>query len=447
MSAFEIEPEKSPHTRIKVIGVGGGGTNAVDYMLCADIQNVEFCVVNTDARVLERSKCASRIQIGEELTRGLGAGGNPELGAQCAEASAEKIAAALENTDMLFISAGMGGGTGTGAAPVVARIAREKNILTVAIVTKPFRFEGRQRMRKADGGLDRLREYVDTLIVISNDRLLEMVGRKTTLVDAFAVINDVLAQSVRSIASLISRPGLINVDFSDIRTVMSLKGAAVLGVARAKGENRATEAIKKASSSPLLDKMAIDGAHGVLVCITGGPDLTLYETYEAMTVIEEAVDEDANVTFGAVIDETVGDEVHVTLIATGFGNEERVEEEPVRPTQPNPAASLRPAQPAAAKAAPHALGGSIPRTAAPVFKAAMSDSRPMLAEVEPAESAPSPAVSAAPAAEGFGDALKSRLKNMISASGSSMASSPDSTKPEHKPDLWAEAQRPINLQG
>ena len=318
MSAFEIERQETPHTRIKVIGVGGAGTNAVDYMINADVMNVDFAVVNTDSRVLERSACPSKIQIGEELTHGLGAGGNPDVGYQSAEASADQLAAALENTDMLFISAGMGGGTGTGATPVLVRLAKEKNILTVAIVTKPFRFEGRQRQRRADAGLERLRSEVDTLITISNDRLLDVVGRKTSLVEAFAVTNEVLAQSVKSIANLIATPGLINVDFADIKSVMSRKGGAVLGVASAKGENRALEAIKKASSSALLDKMVIDGAQGVLICISGGPDLTLYEVDEAMNSIYDSIDEDADVIFGAVIDEQAHDEIHVTLIATGF---------------------------------------------------------------------------------------------------------------------------------
>ncbi len=331
MSPFEIERQETPHTRIKVIGVGGAGTNAVDYMVGQNISNVDFAVVNTDARVLERSNCPSCIHIGEELTHGLGAGGDPDLGYQCAEASADQLAAALENTDMLFISAGMGGGTGTGAAPVIARLAKEKKILTVAIVTKPFRFEGRQRRRKAEAGLERLREDVDTLIVISNDRLLEVVGRKTSLVEAFGVTNDVLTQSVRSISSLISTPGLINVDFADISSVMRLKGGAVMGVASAKGENRALESINKASSSSLLDKMVIDGAQGVLVCITGGPDLTLYEIDEAMTSIYNSIDEDADVIFGAVIDDQAGDEILVTLIATGFPvSDDSVDDEPPR---------------------------------------------------------------------------------------------------------------------
>lgn len=328
MSPFAVEADESTETRIKVFGVGGGGTNAVDYILSSETPSVEFCVINTDARALERSACTKRIQIGEDLTKGLGAGGDPELGSKSAEAAKAELAAALENTDMLFIAAGLGGGTGTGAAPVLARIAHEMGILVVAIVTTPFRFEGTRRMRKADDGLRRLEECVDALIVASNDRLLEVVGKKATLVDAFAVVNNILAQSVRSIASLTSMSGLINADFNDIRSVMSQKGETVMGVSTAKGENRASEAVKKACASPLLDKVAIDGARGVLVCLTGGPDLTLFEIDEAMTMVYESIDEDAEVVFGAVIDDAVGDDLLVTLIATGFpkpGEETREE--------------------------------------------------------------------------------------------------------------------------
>ena len=473
-SAFEIEREESPHTRIKVVGVGGAGTNAVDYMLKAGIQNVDFAVVNTDARVLERSTCPSRIQIGEELTGGLGAGGNPELGYQSAEASADKLAAAIDNTDMLFVSAGMGGGTGTGATPVVARLAREKGILTVAIVTKPFRFEGKQRMRKAEAGLERLREFVDTLIVISNDRLLEVVGRKTSLLEAFGVTNDILSQSVKSISNLISTPGLINVDFADIRTIMRQKGGAVMGVARAKGENRATEAVKKASSSSLLDKMAIDGAQGVLVCITGGADLTLFEIDEAMSQIYQSIDEDADIIFGAVIDEKAGDEIQITLIATGFENQARAaaEAQAVQPSRAaasqrstaasRHAATAQPQAPAqtAARPAPAARQVQIPasRVAAEarvapeervIVEAPVAAEAPEVLEDEMAadgQTAQQPAVALEQPAppETLGESLKRRLSTMMSGLDAPSSSGLPAPPREAPADLWAEIDPPAS---
>lgn len=315
---IQFESDFNPCANIKVVGVGGGGTNAVDSMVENGLRGVDFYVVNTDAQALSRSKVPTKVQIGRELTQGRGAGADPSIGAKAAMDAREEITKALQGADMVFITAGLGGGTGTGAAPIVAEIAKSMGILTVAVVTRPFRFEGPQRMKKANEGLERLREFVDTCIIVSNDRLLEVVGPKATLKEAFMVANNVLSMGVSSISDLISVPGLINVDFSDVRTIMNETGGAVMGVGIGKGENRSTEAVKKACSSPLLDKIVIDGARGVLICVTGGPDLTLYEVNEATTMVYEAASPEANIIFGAVIDERLKDEVRVTIIATGF---------------------------------------------------------------------------------------------------------------------------------
>lgn len=318
MQDIQFESEVEPCARIKVIGVGGGGTNAVESMVKSGLRGVEFYVVNTDAQALARSSVPSKIQIGNDVTSGRGAGADPNIGAKAAIDHKDEITKALADADMVFITAGLGGGTGTGAAPVVAEIAKSLGILTVAVVTRPFRFEGPQRMRKANEGLERLREFVDTCIIVSNDRLLEVVGPKATLAEAFTVANNVLAMGVSSISDLIGVPGLINVDFADVRTIMNETGGAVMGVGVGKGENRATEAVKKACSSPLLDKIVIDGARGVLICVTGGHDMTLFEVNEATTMVYEAASPDANIIFGAVVDERLKDEVRVTIIATGF---------------------------------------------------------------------------------------------------------------------------------
>lgn len=318
MQDIQFESDIEPCARIKVIGVGGGGTNAVESMVKSGLRGVEFYVVNTDAQALARSSVASKIQIGNEVTSGRGAGADPNIGAKSAIDHKDEITRALSDADMVFITAGLGGGTGTGAAPVVAEIAKNLGILTVAVVTRPFRFEGPQRMRKANEGLERLREFVDTCIIVSNDRLLEVVGPKATLAEAFTVANNVLAMGVSSISDLIGVPGLINVDFADVRTIMNETGGAVMGVGVGKGENRATEAVKKACSSPLLDKIVIDGARGVLICVTGGADMTLFEVNEATTMVYEAASPDANIIFGAVVDERLKDEIRVTIIATGF---------------------------------------------------------------------------------------------------------------------------------
>jgi cell division protein FtsZ len=318
MTSVEWEKETGPMTRIKVIGVGGGGCNAVEDMVTKGFTGVEFYVVNTDYQALETSRVPNKIHIGDTVTHGLGTGGLPALGEQAARQHEELIRAAIEGADMVFVTAGMGGGTGTGAAPVVAEVARSMDILCVAIVTKPFMFEGPQRMKRALEGIAKLKEYVDTMIVILNDKLMETVGSKTPLTEAFKVVNGVLAQGISAISDLISMPGLINVDFRDVRTIMGETGGAVMGVGVGRGENRATEAVKKACHSPLQEKIVIDGARGILINITGGPDLTMQEINEATSLVYESADPDANLIFGVVIDERMKDEMRVTIIATGF---------------------------------------------------------------------------------------------------------------------------------
>jgi cell division protein FtsZ len=305
--------------RIKVIGVGGGGSNAVNTMIAAGLPGVDFLAANTDAQALRTNLAPVKLQLGERLTRGLGAGGNPEVGKRAALEDVERIAEHLSGADMIFVTAGMGGGTGTGAAPVVARVAKELGCLTVGVVTKPFIFEGKRRSRQADDGLRELKASVDTLITIPNQRLLGIAGRNSSIIDTFKKADDVLLQAVRGIADLITVHGLINLDFADVRAIMAEMGMAMMGAAIASGDNRAIEAAQKAISSPLLEEVAIRGARGVLINITGGPDLTLHEVNEAATCIQEEADEDANIIFGAVIDESMGDEVRITVIATGFG--------------------------------------------------------------------------------------------------------------------------------
>ncbi|MBL8149637.1 MAG: cell division protein FtsZ [Blastocatellia bacterium] len=303
---------------IKVIGVGGGGGNAVGRMIDAGVEGVEFLVANTDLQVLARSKSPVKLQIGAKLTKGLGAGANPDIGRQAAIDDTEKIIEVLEGADMVFITAGLGGGTGTGAAPIVASLATELGALTVAVVTKPFAFEGRKRMQQAEKGLAELRECVDTVITIPNERLLHTVERTTSLQDAFRVADDVLRQAVQGISDLITVPGLINLDFADVKTIMQGMGIALMGTGMSIGERRAMEATQKAIASPLLEEASIEGAKGILVNITGGADLTLHEVNEASTIIREAADEDANIIFGAVIDERMENQMKITVIATGF---------------------------------------------------------------------------------------------------------------------------------
>lgn len=321
MPEFVLDDEPAGFAKIKVVGVGGGGCNAVDAMFDLGIQNVEFYVVNSDLQALKRAKCPNKVQIGAELTSGRGCGADPKLGEQCMIDSREMMNDLLEGSDIVFVTAGLGGGTGTGAAPVVAQIAKDLGILTVSVVTRPFKFEGPRRGRSAEQGLEKLREASDTMIVINNERLLEVAGPKVPMREAFGLADRVLSQAVQSIADLVATPGLINVDFNDIRAIMGGRGGAVMGVGVGKGESRAVEAVKKATNSPLLDKVVIDGATGVLICITGGSDMTLAEVHEATKTVSELADPDAEIIFGAVIDETMSDQIRVTLIATGFNDE------------------------------------------------------------------------------------------------------------------------------
>lgn len=306
---------------IKVIGVGGGGNNAVNRMIEHGVKGVEFIAVNTDAQALNLSRSEIKLQIGAKLTRGLGAGANPEVGKKAAEESKEQIEEALRGADMVFVTAGMGGGTGTGAAPVIAQIAREIGALTVGVVTRPFTFEGRKRQTQAIGGIGSMKEAVDTLIVIPNDRLLEIVDKNTPMLEAFREADNVLRQGVQGISDLIAVPGLINLDFADVKTIMSNKGSALMGIGISSGENRAAEAAKKAISSPLLET-SIDGAKGVLMNITGGSNLSLFEVQEAADIVASASDEDVNMIFGSVINDNLKDEIIVTVIATGFNEDQ-----------------------------------------------------------------------------------------------------------------------------
>ncbi len=303
--------------RIRVVGVGGGGSNAVNRMIETGIAGVDFIAVNTDAQALMLSNAPTRVRIGDKLTRGLGVGGNPELGRKAAEESVDELYQVLDGSDMVFITAGMGGGTGTGASPVVAKIAREMNALTIGIVTRPFFFEGKKRAELAAAGIEALKEQVDTLIVIPNDRLLEIVEKRVSLQDAFRLADDVLRQGIQAISEVITVPGLINLDFNDVRAVMSEGGAALMAVGQGSGENRAQEAAQQAISNRLLD-ITIDGAQRILFNITGGADLSLHEVYEAATLIRETAHPDVDLRFGAVVDEEMGDQVRITLIATGF---------------------------------------------------------------------------------------------------------------------------------
>jgi len=313
-----VKPDSARIAKIKVIGVGGGGGNAVSSMIeSGTISGVEFIVVNTDAQVLLNSKAPTKLQIGEKLTKGLGVGGNPEIGAAAAEESVEKLKELLIDSDMVFVTAGMGGGTGTGAAPVIAKLAKETGALTVGVVTKPFAFEGTRRAVAAEDGIEKLKEVVDTLIVIPNQRLMDVIDRKMTLVEAFKVVDSVLGQAVGGIADIITNAGLVNVDFADVKTIMKDAGSALLGIGTGVGENRAQMAARAAVSSPLLD-LSIEGARGVLFNIAGGQDLTMFEVDEAARIISGAADPDANVIFGAVIKNELSDQVRITVIATGF---------------------------------------------------------------------------------------------------------------------------------
>ncbi len=314
---LEFETDVHQTAQIKVIGVGGGGSNAVNRMIESGLKGVEFIAINTDAQALYISKAEHKIQIGTKLTRGLGAGANPEVGQKAAEESRDELAAALKGADMVFVTAGMGGGTGTGAVPIVAEIAKEVGALAVGVITKPFPFEGRKRMAHANMGIGNLKGKVDTLIIIPNEKLLSVVDKNTSINEAFRIADDVLRQGVQGISDLITVPGLINLDFADVKTIMQETGTALMGIGSADGENRAAVAARSAISSPLLET-SIEGAKGVLFNITGGADLGLFEVNEAAEIIAEAADPEANIIFGAVIDEDLQDQVRVTVIATGF---------------------------------------------------------------------------------------------------------------------------------
>lgn len=341
---FEIvEKNNALGARIKVIGVGGGGTNALSTMMSLGLNGVEFIAANTDAQALEANAAPTHIQLGTELTKGLGAGANPEIGKKAAIEDSAKIAETLYGADMVFVTAGMGGGTGTGGAPVIANIAKEAGALTVGVVTKPFNFEGKKRKKHADKGILELKEAVDTLICIPNQRLLYVANETTTMLDCFRKADEVLYQAVKGISDLINIRGLINLDFADVRTVMSNKGLALMGTGSASGENRAIEAARKAISSPLLEDVSINGATGIIINITGGSDLTLFEVNEASSLITEEAHEDAEIIFGSVIDENLKDEVRVTVIATGFNPviQDQIEEAMTKTSpQPEPATEV-----------------------------------------------------------------------------------------------------------
>ena len=319
---FELEIDSTTSAKLKVIGVGGAGGNAINRMIGAGLRGVDFIAANTDVQALNQSLAPTRLQVGKVVTRGLGSGGDPAQGRRAAEEDEQALIDALSDSDMVFITAGMGGGTGTGGAPIVASLARQSGALTVAVVTKPFAFEGRRRMRQAEEGLAELRAEVDTLIIIPNERLLAVVEKGTSLTDAFAVADEVLLKATKGISDLVTVPGLVNLDFADVKSVMSSRGNALMGTGRASGPNRAVEAAQAAVSSPLLEDVSIAGAEGVLVNITGGRDLTLFEVNEAASVVTNAAGEDANVIFGSVIDPNMDGDLMITVIATGFGRTE-----------------------------------------------------------------------------------------------------------------------------
>ncbi len=314
---FDFDVDVEEFAKIKVVGVGGGGNNAVNRMIDCGVRGIDFIAVNTDRQALYSSRAEQKLQIGEKLTKGLGAGANPEIGMKAAEENRNEITEALKGADMVFITAGMGGGTGTGAAPIIAEVAKELGILTVGVVTKPFTFEGRRRLIHAEKGIEELKTKVDTLVTIPNDRLLQVAEKKTTMVQAFLMADEVLKQGIQGISDLIAVPNLINLDFADVKTIMYNRGIAHMGIGNASGENRAVEAAKQAIKSPLLET-SIDGAKAVLLNITGGEDLGLFEVNEAADLIRQAVDQDANIIFGAGVDESLKEEIKITVIATGF---------------------------------------------------------------------------------------------------------------------------------
>jgi len=331
---LRLEDESSLGARIKVIGVGGGGGNAVNRMVRTGLDGVQFIVANTDRQALQNNAAPVKLQIGAKLTKGLGAGADPNVGRSAALEDTDRIIQALDGADMIFVTTGLGGGTGTGAAPVIASLAGELGALTVAVVTKPFRFEGKKRQLQAERGLEALRDCVDTIITIPNERLLTIIDRSTPLTDAFATADDVLRQAIQGISDLILVPGLINLDFADVKTIMSGMGLAMMGTGIAEGQERAVEAARRAISSPLLEGASVNGARGVIINVTGGPDLSLVEVSDASTIVQEAADEDANIIFGAVVDPALKGKVKITVIATGFG--------PPAAAQPSPSAVQTP---------------------------------------------------------------------------------------------------------
>lgn len=359
---FTFEDTAAQSANIKVIGVGGGGGNALNNMISHKLRGVEFIVANTDAQAIERNDADIKLQLGADMTRGLGAGANPQVGREAASAEKDRLREFMQGTDMVFITAGMGGGTGTGAAPVIAEVARELGVLTVAVVTKPFNFEGRRRMRQADAGIAELRKYVDTLITIPNQKLIGAVGKNTTMLEAFRKADDVLLQAVRGIAELITHTGYMNVDFADVKAVMSeTRGVAMMGSGVATGEGRAMEAAERAISSPLLEDIDIHGAQGILVNVTGNEDMTLAEYDEAVSIIHNMADEDANIICGMVYDQGAGEEVRVTVVATGLAGEVSIQpiasgEQPELASAPLPTAQPGMVQPAPVAAQAPASG-------------------------------------------------------------------------------------------
>jgi cell division protein FtsZ len=367
-----IEFDDVSHAKILVIGVGGGGGNAVNTMISGNLDGVEFVVANTDLQALEANMAPHKIQLGSALTKGLGAGANPEVGKRSAEESMQSIADLISGADMVFVTAGMGGGTGTGAAPVIAQIARDCGALTVGVVTKPFGFEGKKRQKQAVEGIERLERAVDTLIVIPNNRLLALVGMQTSMVEAFRKADSVLLNAVQGISDLMTVPGLINVDFADVRTIMSGMGRALMGTGIGSGKRRATEAAEMAISSPLLEDVSIDGATGILINITGGPDLTLHEVNEASSLIQQAAHDDANIIFGSVIDPNLSEEVRITVIATGFDRSVKtqmlVPETPAPQPAPTPTRRTAPAASAHQITLPYDASTQITKEYPPVKK-------------------------------------------------------------------------------
>ena len=401
-------PQIEPFAQIKVIGVGGGGSNAVDRMIESEMRGVDFITVNTDAQALLRSQAPVRLRIGDRVTRGLGAGGNPAVGQKAAEESRDDLLEALKGADMVFIAAGMGGGTGTGAAPIVAEISREIGALTVGVVTRPFQFEGSQRTRNAQAGIGGMRERVDTLITIPNDRLLAVADKRLPMVEAYKLADDVLRQGIQGISDLITVPGLINLDFADVKAVMANAGSALLAIGYGSGENRAADAAKAAVSSPLLD-IAIDGARGILFNISGGDDLTLYEVNEAAKIINEAADQEANIIYGQVIDPRLQGDVRITVIATGFD-----QKPPPGASRRTPTATLRPAA-AATGATPGRAGTPPAPTATPTppgtASGAYRDTRDTTPS-EPYEPRPRPAPTTPAPDERSGSSSQTQTDNL-----------------------------------